>query len=222
MDSVFKVNMESILLLAWIQDIQNKSVLEIGSGTGILSIGLSKKFDETLEQVAIDIDSDAILLTEHNIALNQCKSIRAHHSSLQNFSCDTNAKFDVIVSNPPFFETDLKSIKKRNQFSKYTDSLSFNELMTCSEQLLDQNGILYLVLPFMALNHIEVQAQDLGLFVTQELRIITKESKPTRRVLLRIERNSCSRQVEELVMLKKNGDFSNEYMDLTRPYYTIF
>jgi len=225
--SVFKVNTEAVLLSAWASLKPNIRILEIGSGTGVISLGLTQRIDEngTSTITALDIDKNAYELTRKNIEENQTPNIFPIHSSLQDFyNNNQDQHFDLIISNPPYFDTKYKSEKPRNVYAKYTGTLDYNSLITLSEKLLSPDGVIALVVPYDDLNKIKQESNSKGLTIVRQLDLTTIPNKSPLRVLLEIKHLDYSQKcvTESLLIKDSNGMFTEEYKNYTKEYYTIF
>jgi tRNA1Val (adenine37-N6)-methyltransferase len=221
--SVFKVNTEAVLLTAW-ADVENvKSILEIGCGTGIISIGLIQRLLAPCHIKAIDINPFATELTQKNIDLNAIKTIKVETIALQDLAASKSEKYDLIISNPPYFDTKYKSTKDRNQLAKYTDSLSFTELIQCSSMLLSENGSLSLIIPFQNTPKICELARLNGLILHKQCEVYTSHKKGALRSLLQFKFEKCNQlKYEQLFLVDESGNYTEEYKALTAEYYTIF
>lgn len=218
---VFRVNTEAVLLVSWVGIQSGKRILEIGSGTGLISIALVSKNRQN-EVWAIDHDPEAVQLTLHNIHINQFR-IQCIYQGLKEFALSHNEKFDLIVSNPPFHSPDYKSDKKRNIFSKYTDSLPYQDLIHYSQRLLADRGEIYLVVSKTGLNEILHIMDREGLYLQKELMIESREGKPVKRVLIKISRDRPEEPgIGQLTILNKKGEYTDSYIAMTREYYTVF
>src|ERR1017187_8250144 len=95
-----KVGTDAVLLGAWVNSVNSKNILDIGTGTGVIAIMLAQKSDANID--AIDIDEKAVQQALQNV--NSCpwkERINVHHTAFQNFSANQQKKYDLIVSNPP-------------------------------------------------------------------------------------------------------------------------
>lgn len=223
--SVFKVNTEAVLLSAWVNLKPNIQILEIGSGTGVISLGLIQRLEGDSEITAIDIDKNAFELTRENIALNKVTNISAQNTSLQEFyHKNHNQKFDIIISNPPYFDSKFKSVKPRNVFSKYTDTLDYKTLIDLSSKMLTLEGSLALVVPFDDLDKIKNEIIRNGLEISRLLNVSTIPAKSPLRILIEIKHPEQVIKIETRNLLIKDaeGKFTEEYIGYTQDYYTIF
>jgi tRNA1Val (adenine37-N6)-methyltransferase len=220
--SVFKVNTEAVLLTAWTEVNNRKTILEVGCGTGLISIGLIQRILNEYFILAIDINPNAVELTNQNIELNELKNITVDKISIQELAKSSQNKFDLIISNPPYFETKSKSIKERNQLAKYTDTLNFSELIASCQYLLTENGIISLIIPFDSAEELTNLASIYGLFLTRRCDIYTSHKKGALRSMLEFRFNESVLEVRSLYIVDIEGIYTDEYKSLVKNYYTIF
>jgi len=222
--SVFKVNTEAVLLSAWVGVEDKKNILEIGSGSGVLSIGLLQRLTIPSFITLIDIDENAYRLSQENIILNNTENMEAKHSSLENFSeSHSQIKFDLILSNPPYFETNYKSTKPRNVYAKYTDSLNYEFLVKTSAKHLEENGILALVLPYDDLEKILSIGSHHNLHLNRQLTLFSRPHKKPLRVLLEFSKTGVDKlEIKSLCIKDRDDEYTDGYKEYLKDYYTIF
>lgn len=219
--SVFKVNTEAVLLTAWANTDNVDSVLEIGCGTGVISLGLVQKLTISTSITAIDINPDAIKLTKLNCETNHIDSINVIESSIQKFGIETSDRFDLIISNPPYFKTTIQSKKSRNILAKYTDTLSFEDLALNSAKLLNPTGKINLIIPTDNVNVFNHLMSEQNLFLTKQTDIFTNSKKKALRSLLEYKFNFEELDYKTFFIKDEHG-YTNEFKSLTEDYYTIF
>lgn len=219
---VFRVNTEAVLLAAWVEPLRNKTILDIGSGTGVIGLALDFHFDHSNDIIAIDMDSNAYHLTQYNITQNNTTTIHAQHIGLNDFVKKSSPKYDVIVSNPPFFHEGFKSIKQRNQLAKYTDSLSFEDLIAGVDLLLDSEGIFYVVIPTDRVGEILLIASRHHLYLVARRTIVPRRGMNSNRELLKFSRKQEDTKHDILYIRNEDNQYSNQYIAMTRAFYTIF
>ena len=204
-----KVGTDGVLLGAWAPT--GTRILDVGTGSGLIARMLMQRCPEA-EVEGIDIDPNAVEQAREN-------GVKAFVSSLQEWQ----GKYDLIVSNPPYFQNSLKNPDKGRQTARHTDTLSFAELIKHSARLLIEDGQLALILPAEAENEIRQLAGAEGFFLTRVTRVYSKESKPARRVLMAFSRDNGiteHRYTEETLVLEdEKGGRSLPYQTLCRDFY---
>lgn len=204
-----KVGTDGVLLGAWAPT--GTRILDVGTGSGLIARMLMQRCPEA-EVEGIDIDPNAVEQAREN-------GVKAFVSSLQEWQ----GKYDLIVSNPPYFQNSLKNPDKGRQTARHTDTLSFAELIKHSARLLIEDGQLALILPAEAENEIRQLAGAEGFFLTRVTRVYSKESKPARRVLMAFSRDNGiteHRYTEDTLVLEdEKGGRSLPYQTLCRDFY---
>jgi len=143
-----KIGTDGVLLGAWISLGNNpESILDIGAGTGILSLQLAQRsFAETIE--AIEIDENAFEQCVSNFETSPWGDrLFCFHASAQEFATEVEEEYDLIISNPPFYSDDYKSDDSARNTARFTDTLPFKDLAIVAFQFLSENGIFALILP---------------------------------------------------------------------------
>ena len=204
-----KVGTDGVLLGAWAPI--GTRILDVGTGSGLIARMLMQRCPEA-EVEGIDIDEKAVEQAREN-------GVKAYCSSLQEWQ----GSYDLIVSNPPYFQNSLKNPDKGREMARHTDSLSYAELMHHSARLLKEGGQLALILPAEAENEIRQLAATENLFITHVTRVYSKETKPVRRVLLAFSRNNGIteyRYTEDVLVLEdEKGGRSAAYSELCKEFY---
>ena len=211
-----KVGTDGVLLGAWcpvdfhISSFSHFHILDVGTGSGLIARMLMQRCPEA-EVEGIDIDEKAVEQAKEN-------GVKAFASSLQ----DWHGSYDLIVSNPPYFQNSLKNPDKGREMARHTDTLSYEELVKHSARLLTMHGQLAVILPAEAETEIREIAARYSLYYTHITRVYSKETKPARRVLLLFEM-SRSRDLEmttdTLVLEDEKGGRSAAYSELCKEFY---
>lgn len=217
-----KVGTDAVLLGSWVDTSNAKSILDIGTGTGIIALMLAQKSNAIID--AIDIDNSAFIQATENV--NHCKwkeRIHVHHISLQQFSSNTENKYDLIVSNPPYFVDSSKASEESRTYARHTDQLAYGDLLNGVLNLLHPTGKFYVILPTKESEQFRTLAEENRLYLTKLTRIITRTDKPQKRLLMRFEfiRKSFS---EDSIVIEtdERHSYSEEYKELTKDYYLGF
>lgn len=211
-----KVGTDGVLLGCWANpnltlDIGHLRILDVGTGSGLIARMMMQRFPEA-EVEGIDIDEAAVEQAREN-------GVQAFVSRLQEWKKEDG--YDLIVSNPPYFQNSLKNPDKGRELARHTDSLSYEELIDHSARLLREEGQLALILPADKEAEMRQIAASKNLFLTHVTRVYSKESKPARRVLLafRYQISDISRTEDTLILEDEKGGRSKAYQELTKDFY---
>ncbi len=219
--SSMKVGTDALLLacLSPIEDSQN--ILEVGCGSGIISLALAQLSKAKIQ--AIDIHQDSVTQANYNFSISPWAiRLNATTISLQDYISKNTEKFDHIVSNPPFFENSMKSQSKERNLARHTDTLSFREMLVAAKKLLKNNGLLSLVLPDVAAEQFILLAKEFDFFLTQKVLIYPKKSKKVNRMILSFGDIEKEIQIKELVIREENNEYTQEYREVTKDFYLAF
>lgn len=212
-----KVGTDGVLLGAWVQINNSKRILDIGTGTGLISLQLAQRSINS-EITAIEIDKAAAEQARKNIAhspwLNRIKVICCDFRDYQ-----TEDKFDLIVSNPPYFTDALKCPDKQRRLARHTGELNYELLFYRSGNLLTEQGSISIIIPSEAEKNVIETAGKYKLFLFQRLRVYTKPEKPCRRVLLSFSLQEKECTEEELCIETAHHQYTPEYIALTKEFY---
>lgn len=206
-----KVGTDGVLLGAWAPS--GSRILDVGTGSGLIARMLMQRCPEA-EVEGIDIDEAAVAQAKEN-------GVRAFQARLQDWKSDIGDCYDLIVSNPPYFQNSLKNPDRGRELARHTDSLGYEELIAHSARLLKEEGQLALILPAEAEEEIRNLAARYSLFPTHITRVYSKETKPARRVILAFSRkNSIVGLIEDsLVLEDEKGGRSAAYSKLCEEFY---
>ena len=134
-----KVGTDAVLLGCWVIPNGSKTILDIGTGTGVIALMLAQKTDAFID--AIDIDENAVKQAQENISDSKfSQRIKVTLNSFQDYSKDTDKRFDLIVSNPPYFEQSLKSTDEQRSQARHAYVLPFEELLDGVVKILNPKG----------------------------------------------------------------------------------
>ena len=224
-----KVGTDGVLLGAWcplaIATSEGEyKVLDIGTGSGLIALMLAQRatsIDDTPIVIdTIDIDAGAAEQAKFNFEQSPwSKLLRIYQSSLQEWQSEK--EYDLIVSNPPYFQGSLKNPDAQRATARHTDSLSYNELIAHSERLLRRNGTLALVLPIEAEEEILSLAAAAGLSPIAITYVHTKPCKPVKRILMALTKGDADGEVDGNHFYIESADSprSEEYKKLTEEFY---
>jgi tRNA1Val (adenine37-N6)-methyltransferase len=221
-----KVGTDGVLLGAWCPiQIENPSntfnILDIGTGSGLIALMLAQRAPYA-RITAIDIDQKAVEQAQYNFSISPWKErLECHLSALQ--QVEGEELFDLIVSNPPYFQDSLKNPDNQRAMARHTDTLSYSELLAHSARLLTHNGTLALVLPIEAEQQIITIAQTHKLYPTHITHVYPKPGKAAKRLLIAFSllpiANSPSPIANSLTLESATSPRSEEYKNLTQEFY---
>jgi tRNA1Val (adenine37-N6)-methyltransferase len=215
-----KVNTDGVLLGAWADVSHAKRILDIGTGTGVIALMMAQK--NTLATIdAIDIDQNAYEQATENFNQSPWAArLRAHHSALQSFS--SSAKYDLIISNPPYFVDDTQAPDTRKNIARHGIELTYEELLHESDRLINDLGVLFLVVPIFNLPIIEQLSKEYFFHIAHVTEVTAVEGKGPYLALIKLNRVQRSRLRENLLIQHSDCSFTDEYKFLTKDFYLKF
>lgn len=211
-----KVGTDGVLLGAWAEG--GNRVLDVGTGTGLVALMMAQRFPQALVE-AIEIDGEAATQARENVERSEfADRIHVIAQALQQF--EPEARYDAIVSNPPYYINTLTPPDARRSLARSADSLSPADLMDFARRHLTPEGRLSVVIPADQVGLMEGEASMQGLLLTRKLLVKTTPRKPFKRALLTF---SPTRQgpaiVESQNLLNPDGSRSDWYQALTTDFY---
>ena len=197
------------------------NVLDVGTGSGLIALMLAQRF-EGAEITAIDIDPGAVEQARYNFGQSPWSNrLACQQTALQDI--EGQALYDLIVSNPPYFQDSLKNPNNQRAMARHTDTLSYQELMVHSARLLKEGGRLALVLPIEAEQQIIALAQAHKLYPTHITHVFPKPGKAAKRLLIAFSQspiaNSQAPIAYSLTLESETAPRSKEYQELTKDFY---
>lgn len=218
-----KVGTDSVLLGAWIKTINAQTILDIGTGSGLLALMMAQRQKDALI-VGVEIDKDAAQQAKENIISSSYNSDRIKIICTDIRLYSNENKFDIIISNPPFFNNSLKSPNLKRNIARHTDSLNFEELMTCAYHLLNENGEFSIIIPYDVLNVVTIIAASQKLYISRKTMVYsTFGNNIPKRVLLSFRKVQAD-FIEEKHLAIRNADntYTTDFISLTKDFYKFF
>lgn len=216
--STMKVGTDAVLLGRWVKTKPTDSCLDIGTGCGILPLMLMQKGVSRV--VGIDLDEASIAeATENFMASQWHDSLQAICADIKTFQSDQ--RFDLIVSNPPFFINSFKCEADRKNQARHTDiSLTFGDLCEAASRLLQTDGRFAVVLPVTESVAFLKAAEDVGLHLQKTMEIIPVEGKEPNRVNMVLGFRPTENIVKETFTIRQlNGCFTSQYNEFLKDFY---
>lgn len=218
--SGMKVTTEGCILGAWASFDQPKRILDIGTGTGLLSLMLAQRYPTGIID-AVELDEKAAQQAEQNFSKSPWSSnLTLHHGSIKDYEADYSHSYDLIICNPPFFKNDLKSANTQKAKAIHNDHLAPELLADSIGRLLKSGGIAFILYPIRESADFEKAALERGLIKHSELIIHDNPNKPAMRRILSLSQNRKKNpKSEKLIIKDESGNYATEFIDLLRPYY---
>jgi len=215
-----KVGTDAVLLGAW-TSIEHcpKSILDIGSGTGIIALMLAQRSHaETID--AIEIDGGAFEQCVENFENSPWKDrLFCYHASLLEFTQEIDIKYDLIVSNPPFYSTDYKTDNLQRDLARFSDALPFEHLVESASKLLSKHGIFAVIIPFKEEEKfVEIASKD-HLFPSRILHVRGNPNSGIKRCLMEFSFVQNDLKIEELIIETSRHQYTEDYIKLTKDFY---
>lgn len=216
--SAMKVNTDSVLLGAWAEIPEDSKIgIDIGSGTGLLALMIAQR-NPKIKITGIEIEKNAFEESKINFKNSPySKRLKAVNLPLQKF--ETEVKFDVIISNPPYFVNDLKNQTQNKTTARHTDSMSFEELLFFAENNLSNYGKFSLVLPKIESQLFIFLSEKTSLHLQQVAFIQPNSAKSVNRVLMCFGKEKTKLIEETFCVYQSQGVYSKEHHELTKDFY---
>ncbi len=214
-----KVGTDGVLLGAWADISQAEYVLDIGTGTGVIAIMLAQRSaDATIH--AVEIDEEACgQATENMQKTAWAGQLHAFNISIQEFAKTHSNKYDLIVSNPPFFSGGTFSSSQDKASVRHTVKLPHGDLLLATRSLLRENGKFCVILPHLEGLRFKEMAGTYNLYCSKTTEVRPKPGKQVERLLLQFEREVKPMKKEELIIWKNEEEWTEEYKKLTGEFY---
>ena len=212
-----KVGTDGVLLGAWARG--GGEILDIGTGTGLIAMMMAQRFAEA-RVTAVEIDGDAASQACDNVARSPFAGrITVVEGSIQDFR--SVAKFDCIVSNPPFFTDSMKNPDSQRAAARHADTLSYRDLFMAVHRLLADGGEFSAVIPDDCLTEFRAAAYLARLVPVRRCAIRTTPRKQPKRYLVafRHDADSIAAETDEQCLMRADGTRSEWYESLTGDFY---
>jgi tRNA1Val (adenine37-N6)-methyltransferase len=215
-----KVGTDGVLLGAWAKAEDAVHILDIGTGTGLIALMMAQRNPGAIIH-AIDIDESACLQAEANASSSPfAERIVVFHAPLSRYASSTAMKYDLLISNPPYFVQSLKGPNLKRNVARHTDSLSLDELIETGKGLLTPTGRLALILPSDREDELRGIAVQNQLNIIRLTRVISVAGSPAVRILAELSTDYSRTCTTDTLHIEESfRRYSPAYVELTKDFY---
>ena len=213
---VFRVGTDGVLLGAMCNVKNAKKILEIGTGTGLISLMLAQR-NVSAKISAIDINENAVKLASENFRNSIFnENLKVELKDFKNF--ETNENFDLVVCNPPFFEENASA---KDVLARQQVELNFRNLVEKSTEIITKKGILSIILPSEAATDVKSLAEEFNLYLVREINIYGIEGGNLKRNILEFSLAQKPLEISDFVIEKRPREYSDQYLELTKDFHVF-
>lgn len=216
-----KVGTDSVLLGAWCPIDNNPiSVLDIGAGTGVLSLMLAQRTNA--EQIdSVEIDEDAYEQCVSNYENSPWSDrLFCYHAALDELVEDPEDEYDIIISNPPFYSENFKTDNTHRDLARFQDAMPFEDLVEAADLLLSENGLFAVIIPYKEEEKFIDLCAEFELYPVKVTRVKGSHKTPIVRSLMAFKRYELSvLTADELVVEINRHEYTDDYINLTKDFY---
>ena len=219
--SSMKVGTDAVLLGAWCDVGGAHRVLDVGTGCGVIALMVAQRTPGSCRIHAIDIDQASVSEAQGNFL----RSPWSHRLTVQLVDVNdffSQASFDLIVSNPPFYNEDVLPPDAVRAAARHTHALSFNQLMQAAVRLLSPHGSIAVVTPVEARDALTAAATFAGLHLARFTQVHSTHAGPAKRLLWQWSKQPCLTQRDALTIHRPGGQFTDHYRTLCCDFYLKF
>ncbi len=216
-NSAMKVGTDAMLLGSMAGSSDPSEILDVGAGTGVIALMMAQRFNKVSVD-AVEIDISAFEEAKGNVEASIFKGrVNVFHSDFLEFN--TMKKYDLIVSNPPYFMNSLKSTDRSKSLARHADDLSAHQFLTKSVELLKSGGQIQVIIPVDLVRIWKNAGLDCGLHINHIIEIKGKPSTEINRVILTFEQESQETIRDLFTVRNDDNSYSEAYIELTSEFH---
>ncbi|MBS9766440.1 MAG: methyltransferase [Flavobacteriaceae bacterium] len=218
--TAMKIGTDGVLLGAWVT-IPNTTtqILDIGSGTGLIGLMMAQRSDAEVID-AIELNENAHTQSVENFENNQwADRLFCYHTSLQEFTTEIDEKYDLIISNPPFFSSTHKDTSKDRAMARHTKTLTYQELLKNTSILLENKGVFAVIIPYSEEEDFLRIAKGYNLHPQRITRVKGNATAKIKRSLLELTFYQTKTKISELIIEIERHQYTEEFRNLVKDFY---
>jgi len=217
-----KVCTDACLFGAWITahstNLVARNLLDIGTGTGLLPLMFAQKNSNAIID-AVEIDKAAAEQAKENFYASKWKErLHVHNNSIQKFSETTSKRYDVIISNPPFYENYLKSNNVKRTIALHSAELNLENLINIADNLLNNEGNFFVLLPYHRTEKF-IQLTQENFFVKEKVLIRQTATHSFFRTMFCLTKQNATVHQSEIIIMNERNNYTDEFINLLKGYY---
>jgi tRNA1Val (adenine37-N6)-methyltransferase len=217
-NATHKVGTDGVLLGAWVDIADARLILDIGTGTGLIALMLAQRSSAYTFIDAVELQVPDAAQARENVSRSPWTDrVTIHCTDIKDFA--TDKKYDLIVSNPPFFKDSYLPPSSTRATVRHTSDLPFEILIEKGKDLLSSSGRLAVILPANEGNHFMHLCSLKGLHALRVCSFRSRQHKPVERLLMEFSFQAVPMTKEDLVLYDSNGEWSDGYKKMTKEFY---
>ncbi|AOW20526.1 tRNA1(Val) (adenine(37)-N6)-methyltransferase [Urechidicola croceus] len=216
-----KIGTDGVLLGAWVQLNNPFSILDIGTGTGVISLQLAQRSNAEVID-ALEIESNAFEQAVENFERSDWGDrLFCYHASLQEFVEEIDDDYDLIIANPPFYTSTFKvnDIQKNRAIARHSEYLTYELLLNSTSKLLSSTGSCAFIIPFDEEDNFLKIASENKLYPNRITRVKGTSQSPIKRSLIQLSFETKNKEYSELIIEIERHLYTPEYLDLVKDFY---
>jgi tRNA1Val (adenine37-N6)-methyltransferase len=212
-----RINTDGVLLGAIAEGKNAARILDVGAGTGVIALMLAQRFPKAWVE-AVEIDQSAAETAARNFRNAKFASrLLINNLAIEQYNNDE--KFDLIISNPPFFVNDLKNIEEKKGLARHTDEVFFREFAAKANELLSTSGYFWFILPVKQSILLTELAEPYGLFIHRIVHLHSDSSKQEFRRIVALGRDKIKPVVTNFYIYETQKVYTKAYKELLKDFF---
>lgn len=212
-----KINTDGVLLAALAENENPTKILDIGTGTGVLALMMAQRFPGAKVH-AVEIDEQASATASKNFQLSVFNE-RLAISNVAIEQYNNCEKFDLIISNPPFFVNDLKNTEEKKGIARHASEQFFANLIVKVNAILAENGSFWFVLPVKQAESLIENAKQMALYPSKIIHLHSDISKPAFRYIVNLNRSKAETKMDHFYIYESEKIYTEEYKLLLKDFF---